>query len=335
MKINLIVLFLISHLLIVAQISNFKDVEFTKAENLVKINEGSSIDNLPLLTHKLTHSLSTDIEKFRAIYLWVCHNIKGDYYQHNLVNRKREKFKNDSLGFIAWNNTYKKIAFKKLREQKKTMCTGYAYLIKEMAFIAGIECEIVDGYARSFETNVNELESFNHSWNAVWLNNKWYLCDATWSSGYMLNGNIFIKDYNDGYFLTDPVLFAKNHFPIKKKWFLNDSLKQKTFTPEPIVYGETFVHQVIPMTPQPLYSDVIKNDEITFTFKALNEIDIKDVSLVQVLGKNHRTFKIYDLKNEDGTISFNYKFKQKGTFDLHLKIKNDIVASYNFKVKKS
>ena len=73
------------------------------------------------------------------------------------------------------------------------MCTGYAYLIKEMCFIADLDCEIIDGYARAFDANVNGLESLNHSWNAVKLNNKWYLCDATWSSGYMVNNSLFVK----------------------------------------------------------------------------------------------------------------------------------------------
>ncbi len=320
---------------LIAQISDFSHVDFNKADNIVKLNEGKDLDNLPLLTFQLTHKLSTDIEKFRAIYTWVCLNIRGDAFQHNLVSRKREKFKNDSLGYIAWNNEFKKSAFKKLLKYKKTMCTGYAYLIKEMCFIANIQCEIVDGYARSFETNIEALESFNHSWNAVKLNNKWYLCDATWSSGYMINGSLFVKDYNNGYFLTDPILFAKNHYPLQRKWFLNDSIIERKFTPEPIVYGETFEHKIIPISPENLTTVIAKNHEVCFKFKSLNTINNKDISLVRVVGKKHRPFKIYDLINENGDISFKHEFKRKGFYDVHLKIKKDIVASYSFEIKKS
>ena len=332
--ISICVIILLSNL-IPAQVSDFEHIDFTKADNIVKLNEGNSLNNLPLLTHKLTSKLSTDVEKFRAIYVWVCQNIKGDAYQHNLVSRKREKFKNDSLGYIEWNNEFKKVAFDKLRKHKKTMCTGYAYLIKEMCFIAGIECKIIDGYARSFETNIEALESFNHSWNAVKLNNKWYLCDATWSSGYMINGSLFVKDYNNGYFLTEPTLFAKNHYPLKKKWFLNDSLSKQKFIPEPIVYGETFMHKVIPISPKHLYETVEKHQEIEFKFKSLQPVSTEDIALVKVSGKVHKPFEIYDLKNESGIITFKYKFKHKGTYDAHLKIKNDIVASYSFEVIKS
>lgn len=318
-----------------AQVSDFQSIDFTKANHIVKLNEGYSLANLPLLAHNLTFKLTTDVEKFSAIYTWVCKNISGDPKQHNKVSRKREKFKNDSLGYIMWNDDYKKIAFNTLLKHKKTMCTGYAYLIKELCFIANIECEIIDGYARSFETNVEKLESINHSWNAVKLDNKWYLCDATWSSGYMINGSLFVKDYNDGYFLTDPILFAKNHYPITKEWLLNDTLINTKFIAEPIVYGETFKQQIIPIGPKELNTTLKKNEEIHFIFKALKTISIDAISLIKISGNKEKPFKIYDLKNENGVITFKYNFKRKGFYDVHLKVENDIIATYTIEVTKT
>ncbi|WP_296381978.1 transglutaminase domain-containing protein [Winogradskyella sp.] len=318
-----------------SQVSDFKTIDFTKADNTVKLNEGRSLNNLPVLAYKLTHNLSTEVEKFRAIYTWVCMNVSGDSYQHNKVSRKREKFKNDSLGYIKWNNEYKRIAFNKLLKYKKTMCTGYAYLIKELCFMANIECEIVDGYGRSFETNVEALESTNHSWNAVKLNNKWYLCDATWSSGYMINGNLFVKDYNNGYFLTEPVLFAKNHYPLQRKWLLDETLISTKFVAEPIVYGETFKQQIIPIDPKELKTTLKKNEEISFRFKSLKTISTETISLIKISGITKKHYKIYDLKNENGIISFKYSFKNKGLYDVHLKVENDIVATYTIEVIKT
>ena len=188
----------------IAQISDFKDIDFNAADNVAKLHSGADLNNLPLLAHNLTIDLPSDVEKFRAIYTWVCNNIDGDPKQDNEVIEKREEFKNDSVALLKWNNSFKKIAFNKLFKQKKTMCTGYAYLIKELSFLADIECEIVDGYGRTTSTNADQLELTNHSWNAVKLNDKWYLVDATWSSGYFDDYNVFINEYNDGYFLTDP-----------------------------------------------------------------------------------------------------------------------------------
>ncbi|RAJ13029.1 transglutaminase domain-containing protein [Olleya aquimaris] len=319
----------------IAQVSDFKSIDFTRADNIAKLHHGSSLDNLPILAHNLTHKLTTDAEKFRAIYFWVCDNIKGDATQDHKISKKRKQFKNDSLGYLQWNNQYKKASFKRLLKHKKTMCTGYAYLLKELCFFANIDCQIVNGYGRSVTSNIDSLDIINHSWNAVKLNKKWYLCDPTWSSGYLLNGNTFVKDFNDGYFLTDPVLFAKNHFPLEKKWYLNDSLKTKTFEVAPIVYGETFEHKIIPTSPSMMHLTSKKDEVVLFSFKTINPVKKEHVSLVQFFGTDAIPFDIYDLEHQDGYISFKTKFKHKGFFDIHLKIENDIVATYTIKVEKS
>ena len=91
---NRIVLFFIfvvtiSH----AQVSDFNAVNFKQADYIAKMNKGASLDNLPLLAHKLTSKLPTDVEKFRAIYTWVCQNITADINQQNKIFRKRKSIK--------------------------------------------------------------------------------------------------------------------------------------------------------------------------------------------------------------------------------------------------
>lgn len=316
----------------IAQISDFKDIDFALADNMAELNKGSSLENLPLLAHNLTAKLETDVEKFRAIYTWVCNNIDGDPKQDNEVINKRKEYKNDSVAFLKWNNNFKKIAFDKLFRQKKTMCTGYSYLVKELSFFADIECKIIDGYGRTTAANVDDLELTNHSWNAVKLNNKWYLADPTWSSGYFDDYNVFINEYNDGYFLTDPILFAKSHFPEDEKWLLDDSMTSSEFISSPIVYGETYKHKIIPVSPKKMHLTSKTNDEITFSFKSFKDVSLDKISLMQYLGVREKYFKIYDLKNENGLISFKYKFKYKKHYDVHLKIDDDIVATHTIKV---
>ncbi len=317
-----------------AQISDFRNINFATADNVAKLNKGESLRNLPLLSYKLTSKLKTDAEKFRAIYTWVCNNISGDSKQHNTVKYKRKKFKNDSLLLNKWNEEYKKKAFNTLLKNKKTMCTGYAYLIKELALLADIECEIVNGYGRTVDSNIETLEMANHSWNAVKLNKKWYLCDATWSSGYLNENNTFIKNYNDGYFLANPNLFAKNHYPINTKWLLNDKTTNSLFLNAPIVYGETFKHQIIPLEPRNLKVVTSKNKKVKFSFKTLNNRSLNNVFLIIFKGNNEQKLNISNLKNENGILTFNHTFKWTGYYDVHLKIDTDIVASYTFKVTK-
>lgn len=317
-----------------AQVSDFKSIDFTIADNVAKLNNGKNLDNLPLLAHELTYKLDTDVEKFRAIYTWVSTNIKGDLTVSDKVLHKRKKHKNDSLSYTQWNNVYLKKAFKKLFKHKKTMCTGYAYLIKQLCFFANIDCEIINGYGRSFDANVESLELVNHSWNAVKLNNKWYLCDATWSSGYFL-GAKFIQEYNDGYFLTDPVLFAKNHIPIDRSWFLNQKLEVKTFIAEPLVYAETFKHKIIPIQPNTLITEVEKNQTLTFQIKTLKPLKLEDLRLIYFKSLEIKDLKINTKLEKDHTITLTTQFNHRGLYDVHLAVKDDVFATFTIKVIKT
>ncbi|WP_370408220.1 transglutaminase domain-containing protein [Tenacibaculum dicentrarchi] len=332
MKKSIGLFFIIYVNLINAQISDFKDINFTKADNIAKLNRNENLKNLPLLCYKLTYKLSTDVEKFRAIYTWVATNIKADAKTHNKVTRMREKFKNDSVSLSNWNTSYKKIVFKKLVKHKKTMCTGYAYLIKEMASIVNIESKIINGYGRTVSSNIDTLENINHSWNSVKLNNKWYLCDATWSSGYIDENGIFITDYNTGYFLTDPVLFSKNHYPLQQKWFLSAKQTASNFVEAPIIYGEIFKHQIISLFPEKMKLTVNKKETILFKLNSLKNNSSKKITLIHFLGNTIKKLKIDDLNKNNHTITFKHKFKWKGTYDIHLKIDDDIVATYVVKV---
>ncbi len=311
-----------------AQVSDFDDIDFTRADNIAKLNEGESLKNLPLLAFNLTSKLHTQAEKFRAIYTWVCLNVRGDIRQNIKIEKKRKRFKSDSLEYIKWNEEYKKTAFKKLLKHKKTMCTGYAYLLKELCFLSNIDCKIINGYGITVEANVEKLELVNHSWNAVKLNNKWYLCDATWSSGYSNGENVFIKEFNDGYFLTEPVLFAKSHYPIEKKWLLDSALLKSAFVPSPVVYSDTYKYKIIPIAPTKLNVEVLKNTEINFTLKTLKAIKKETISLIQFLGNKEERLKIYDFKYIDGFIQFKHTFTRKGLHDIHIKVNDDIVLTY-------
>ena len=328
----LLFIFAINGLL--AQVSDFADVNFTRADNIAQIHQGASLDNLPLLAYQLTSTLSTDVEKFRAIYKWVCQNIKGDNRQFSKVEKQRKKLKHDSVSFMKWNREYKKIAFKKLLQHKTTMCTGYAYLIKELCFLADIRCQIIDGYARSVATNTKKIEYPNHSWNAVFLGNKWYLCDPTWSSGYLNQDNLFVRDYNDGYFLTAPDLFAKNHYPLQTEWLLDQEKSTSDFVSAPLIYDETIEKGIQPVYPQLMDITVQKNEEVSFSLSSTNEVSEKDVQLVYYSGYKERILGIYDKLQKDNIISFKHTFKTKGTYDTHIKIDGEIVATYTIMVTK-
>ena len=89
-----------------AQLCDFNTTDFTIADNVAKLNEGKSLNNLPLLAFELTHKLNTDVEKFRAIYMWVCKNIRGDSRQDSEVSKHIQLYKDDNykLTFLYTTN---------------------------------------------------------------------------------------------------------------------------------------------------------------------------------------------------------------------------------------
>jgi len=221
MKNTLLLLLFIFVLPLQAQRIDFKDIDFDIADRIASRHKGEELLNVPALVHKLTAPFTTDITKFRALYYWVTHNISGDYVMMDTNERMRKEHKNDTVALQAWNRRLKINVFKNLRINNQSICTGYAYLLKVMCKIAEIDCVIINGYGDTERKIDITTTAVNHSWNAVRLNGKWYLCDATWAAGYTdMSTMQFIFDYDDSYFLVEPVEFAQTHRPSDKKWFL-------------------------------------------------------------------------------------------------------------------
>ena len=194
------------------QVSDFDATDFQNADSIAEHYAAHSLMDLKTLADNLTGSLSTEQEKFRAIYKWVCSNIDADYELVLLNKESRIILSGDDL--LKWNRKFNRVVFETLQREHKTVCTGYAYLVRELAFHAGLTCVIVNGYAKHSGIDRNALGAINHSWNVIRLNGKWYVCDATWSSGvYNKSDQKFVKRYNDRYFLMDPELFLKTHYP--------------------------------------------------------------------------------------------------------------------------
>ncbi len=328
----LIAFFLTSYLH--AQKLDFKHVAFKKADSIANSYQDASLNNLPVLAYRLTHNLDTPVEKFRAIYIWVCNTIESDYGFGEQTLHKRRKYKNNSLAFTHWNTQVQSKMFKRLLRDKKTVCSGYAYLIKELCALVDINCKIVDGYSRTVNNNIGEANYPNHSWNAVELNNKWYLVDATLASGFFdVNAYKFIKNYNDGYFLTRPELFIKNHYPLDKKWtLLADNITLNVFVKGPIIYSNTIKYGVVPVLPIQLVTKVFIDEAVTFKLK-LPDAGLVDKISVVLNGKSNKiNYKRYDEKNKQ--LELRYNFPKKGTYDVHIKLDNVVVVSYTVKVIK-
>uniref|UniRef100_A0A8C5WJ60 Transglutaminase-like domain-containing protein n=1 Tax=Leptobrachium leishanense TaxID=445787 RepID=A0A8C5WJ60_9ANUR len=156
----------------------------------------------------ITEKADSDLEKIRAIWIWICHNIRYDVE-----------------GFLGLSP--KIYHAKEVVKTGKAVCSGYAGLFKEMCRHIGIKCREVSGYSRGSEyiegLGFHRTKS-NHMWNALELDSEWYLLDACWGAGTVnLQERIFIPSYDDFYFFTDPEDFIETHWPDDPTWQLLES----------------------------------------------------------------------------------------------------------------
>lgn len=319
-----------------AQKSDFDHINFQKADRMALECKKDGLDNLPQLVHKLTSQLPTEAEKFRAIYRWVCGNVANDYRLYERNMRKRTRFQNDSIKLTSWNNQFRKISFKTLLKNQKTICTGYAYLVKEMSRLANINCQVVNGYAKTSTINVDKIVMPNHSWNAVELNDKWYLCDPTWASGMPNSDDYHFEfNYNDGYFLTHPELFAINHFPVDSKWLLleADAPTYEMFLQSPIIYGKAYTNLSTYDEPKKMHNTIQKHEVVTFKCELLNSVNSKDISLVVDNGISSQKIHPEKTTIDNKSLTIEYSFESNGFYDVHLMIGLDLISTYTFRVK--
>lgn len=94
---------------------------------------------------------TTDYEKVKTIYDYICHNVTYDYSDNNM------KF-----------TAYAAVT------TGKSVCQGYATLFYRLAKMQGISSRVIAGHG----TNTDVY----HGWNIVKLGNLYYNVDATWDA---------------------------------------------------------------------------------------------------------------------------------------------------------
>lgn len=85
---------------------------------------------------------------------------------------------------------------------KRTVCAGYAVILKEFMDRNNIECEFVRGGTKKGKTS-------GHAWNIVTINGKKYPVDLTWDNTKFRSGN----SRGFEWFGKDILTFNKSHYP--------------------------------------------------------------------------------------------------------------------------
>lgn len=299
------------------QVSDFYLTDFTKADSIAKRYNGFELQNPKILTDSLTKNLKTDVEKFRVIFKWISDNISYDVEMFHRKNKKEKSLQYKRHALIRWQKRFSKKLNSRVITKKIALCSGYSMLLEIMCQNAGLQCVTIEGYGRQYHDRIG-TGSINHAWNAVQLNNKWYLADPTWASGYV-NERVdrYRKKFKEDYFLADPFYFASNHYPKKDQWvLLYEKPSLKEFLNAPIKLEGFIKKKLNRLHPEKGNLRVKLNSSVDFLFTSNAQKKIENVS-GEIWGHNFFSDFTYPLMvNKTGELSFSHKFEKKGHFKL-------------------
>ncbi len=163
----------------------------------------SAQQNINDLTGYINRTYHSDSDKVAAIFLWMAINIKYDdtaYYNKNIIPNQQ----------IPTN----------VFLHKTGVCEGYANLFQYLCENAAITSHKIDGYAKGlgyYKDRLFDFDRLGHAWNAVKLENQWFLMDVTWAASSLQEHDTADMLY---YYKANPRLFLSSHFPEDPMWQL-------------------------------------------------------------------------------------------------------------------
>lgn len=166
----------------------------------VALHVPAAVDkDLPGLVRHLVAPARDDRERARAIYRWITANIEYDVDRYFSGSRAPA-----GDPFVT----------------RRAVCFGYSELFERMARLAGLQVASVMGYSKGYEYRPGKrFSETNHSWNAVRIDGRWELLDATWGAG-PVDGRRFVREFEEYWFLTPPEEFVFTHLPEDRRWQL-------------------------------------------------------------------------------------------------------------------
>jgi len=142
---------------------------------------------------------------------------------------------------------------------KKAVCAGYANLMVALGKTAGLKVVYIGGDSRATEDYEalapDELprSDAGHAWNAVRIDERWHLVDATWDAGHV-GPDGFVPRYATTYLFTPPEAMLLTHLPELPRWQLVAApidrgtwLRQPLLRPTAHAFGVALVQPTSPI----------------------------------------------------------------------------------------
>ena len=227
----------------------------------------------------------------------------------------------------------------------KTVCSGFSNLYQDIALYLDLNVVCIPCYAKGAGYIPGEkitALSTNHEYNAINLDGKWYPIDATWGAGHS-NGNKYIREFNPFYFLADPELLIKTHFPSDEKWQLTEkTYKLSEFEKWPEVYSEFYQFGFRHFYPEEGYFELNNTNSTKFILYGEDMKKKGVMCSISLLGDNNKERKKEEklsfINFFDDRIEISFSFNKKGKYLISLlgnkgdSLTHTSIISYTVKV---
>ena len=293
--------------------------DFTKIDAYVK--SLGSLENMSMgtINNVVSNKFTDKMDKARAIYYWVAHNIVYD------------------TKLIRSNSTVKNTPAEVL-QTRKALGIGFASLFQDMCSSADIRCLTVDGFVKYNTQQIGEKDQeINHSWAVVQLGQSpedWYYVDPAFGSGY-LNADMkeFTRAYTDAYFFTEKASFNQQHYPDNEAWKLGSAPKnKKDFFDMPVVKTAAIELEIKKCSPNDGKINTKANKAVKFSFTIKSTENITKVELGIGEKKKYKLEEI-QYSNSATVLSFTYKFQDANTGPLTVFVNGKEFAQYYMEVE--
>lgn len=189
--------------LLIFQIAAVQAQDFSSVDAHAQAAPSNVTRSVDKLAAYLNQNTSNNLEKVRAYYVWISHNIAYD---------TKTFFRGKSTPETSAEHTLK---------TRKGICQGYSELFKALCDYSQIPCFIVSGYSKGYGYRPGKkFSESDHAWNAVQIDGQWQLIDATWGAGFVDDKQRFKQKFTEEYFLAPPQLYILKHLPSDPMWQL-------------------------------------------------------------------------------------------------------------------
>lgn len=162
----------------------------------------SRVTSLSSLALALTEPFPSALDKARALFTWLHHNVSYDvasFFNNAIPSQDPESTLRSGLA----------------------VCAGYAELFATLALHSGLEAVVVGGHGKGYGYSENPGSppppyEGNHAWNAVKLApNYWHLIDPCWGAGHIQGPpeSTYTAALSTENFISPPSIFGRKHFP--------------------------------------------------------------------------------------------------------------------------